>query len=54
MTNVQSAEGFKFKTSLYHGVRNFELIDESKMNQQMDESLDFFDMESKTSFLDDP
>lgn len=55
MTSVQSVEGFKFKTSLYHGVRNFELIDESKTNEQhLDEGLDFFDTDARTHFLKDP
>lgn len=57
MTSVQSVEGFKFKTSLYHGVRNFELIDESKKSGKedvIDESLDYFDLESKTHFLGEP
>ena len=52
MTSVQSAEGFKFKTSLYHGVKNFELIDESA-DKNTDEDLDF-DLQSKTHFLKDP
>ena len=53
MISVQSVEGFKFKTSLYHGVRNFELIDESQSNDLADDSLDMFDLESKTHFLGD-
>ena len=54
MTNVQSGDGFKIKTSLYHGIRNFELLDGSGKNEQVDETLDFFDMESKKELLRNP
>ena len=53
MINVQSVDGFKFKTSLYHGVRNFELIEESQANDQIDVSLDMIDLDKQTHFLGD-
>jgi len=30
-THVKDIDGFKLKTSLHHGVRNYEVIDESKL-----------------------
>ena len=62
ITSVQNVEGFTFKTTLYHGVRNFELVDEKRDGGEKrpqssridDDSLDFSNLEGKTQFLKDP
>ena len=33
-TRVQDIDGFKFKTSLHHGVRKYEVIDETKLKKK--------------------
>ena len=67
-TRVQDIDGFKFKTTLHHGVRNYEVIDESKLKKrqgpagrQHADTINYsepweqlFDLEQSSHFLGEP
>ena len=63
---MQDIDGFKFKTSLHHGVRNYEVIDETKLKKKPSTAQhadgtnysepweQLFDLEQSSHFLGDP